>query len=55
MNQFDQSKSKYSTSGVGIGLTNAKILCEALNGNIDLQSEVGVGTRVTFSIEMENC
>ena len=52
VNQIDE---KRNTSGVGIGLTNAKILCEGLNGNIELESKVNKGTRVTFSIEMNNC
>ena len=51
VNRIDE---KRSTSGVGIGLTNAKILCEGLNGNIEVISKVNKGTSVTFSIEMNN-
>lgn len=52
-NQFDKQKSnKTVTSGVGIGLTNAQILCEGLNGSIELKSRVNEGTRVTFTVEM---
>lgn len=51
LNHFGQYKSKdFATSGVGIGLTNAKILCEGLSGNIELTSRVGQGTSVTFTV-----
>ena len=40
-----------STSGIGVGLSNSKILVESMGGTIDLASEVGTGTSVRFSID----
>ena len=37
---------------VWLGLTNAKILSEALKGDLTLSSKVGRGTTVKFNIEM---
>ena len=52
-NAFDlNKKEKNQTSGVGIGLTNAKILCECLGGEINLVSQKNKGTKITFCIEM---
>ena len=36
--------------GVGIGLTNSEILCLHLGGNVTIQSQLNMGTIVTFSI-----
>lgn len=41
-----------ATSGVGIGLTNAKILTEALGGQIKITSKPDHGTDVTFSVDL---
>ena len=40
------------TSGIGIGLTNAKVLTESLGGKIDLDSTYGIGTKVQFTIDL---
>lgn len=42
------------TQGIGNGLTNSKILVEGLFGNIALSSKINMGTKVTFSIKMNN-
>ena len=38
------------TSGIGIGLSTAKMLTEALQGGIHLQSKEKEGTTVAFSV-----
>ena len=52
-NQQDDDTINYvdSTSGIGVGLSNSKILVESMGGTINLQSEVGMGTTVIFSID----
>jgi K+-sensing histidine kinase KdpD len=40
----------FKTKGIGIGLTTAKVLTQALQGGIHLNSQVGLGTEVGFSI-----
>ena len=47
----DDHLARNNNSGVGIGLTNSKILTKAMGGNISILSEVGEGTTVTFSID----
>ena len=42
------------TSGIGLGLTTAKNLANALGGEVYLQSKEGFGTDVTFSIQMRD-
>ena len=39
------------SSGVGIGLSNSKCLVKALNGKISLESKLGNGTIVSYSVE----
>ena len=39
------------SSGIGIGLSNSKCLVKALNGHISLESKLGNGTIVSYSIE----
>ena len=50
---FDRNERK--TGGVGLGLAIVKRIIEGHNGNIQVQSEVGVGTRfiVSFPIQQE--
>ena len=38
-------------SGIGIGLSNSKCLVKALEGQINLESKLGHGTIVSFSVE----
>mgnify|MGYP000952167026 CR=1 FL=1 len=40
------------TSGIGLGLTNSKILCEFLGGSISVWSEVDIGTVVNFETQV---
>jgi len=42
------------TSGIGLGLTTAKKLANAMGGEILLQSKEDVGTDVAFSVQMRN-
>ncbi len=42
--------SRVDFSGTGLGLAIVKKLVEAMGGRIDLKSEVGEGTRLTFSL-----
>lgn len=44
---------KEDRSGVGIGLSNAKILCEAMGGSISLKSVAAQGTIVNFSVDVQ--
>ena len=44
---FEQSEK----SGIGIGLSNSKCLVKALGGQINLESKLGHGTIVSFSVE----
>ena len=44
-----EDKNQLRTSGVGLGLTTAKILTHALQGAISLDSTKELGTKVTFS------
>jgi K+-sensing histidine kinase KdpD len=55
----DKSKALFDTfmpgqvvgaSGIGVGLTTAKNLANALGGEVYLQSMENVGTDVTFSV-----
>ena len=39
------------SSGIGIGLSNSKCLVKSLNGQISLESKLGNGTIVSYSIE----
>ena len=41
---------KFTTNGIGVGLTTARSLIKALNGEIFIKSTIGEGTVVTFSI-----
>lgn len=40
-------------NGVGLGLVIAKQICQEFDGDIILQSEVGVGTNFTFTFKLE--
>ena len=44
------SESYFKTKGIGLGLSTAKVLTQALQGGIHLNSKHGKGTEVGFSI-----
>jgi len=47
---IDKAQGKANAiSGIGIGLTNSKIIAEAMNGEISVESELGEFTKVTFT------
>ncbi len=52
-NRFYQSKSKFNTSGTGIGLTLVKELAELLEGSISVQSVLHVGTSFTLRLPIK--
>ena len=41
------------TNGIGLGLSTAKILVEAQDGTINIESQDGIYTKVTLSIRVE--
>ena len=41
------------TNGIGLGLSTTKILVEAQEGKVEIESENGIYTKVTFSIVVE--
>ena len=43
--------SKLNPTGMGLGLSICKRVCESLNGNISVKSSPGVGSTFVFSIE----
>ena len=48
------SQKSLDSSGIGLGLTTAKNLANALGGEVLLKSKKGQGTDVVFSVQMRN-
>ncbi len=53
-NRFYQVKGKHQASGTGIGLALVKNLTDLHQGEIKVESVVGVGSRFTFSVVADN-
>lgn len=47
---FNKNVGHFKTKGIGIGLSTAKILSNALLGGIHLNSTYGEGTEIGFSV-----
>lgn len=41
-------------NGVGLGLVIAKQICQQFDGDITIESEVGVGTTFTYQFKLES-
>lgn len=50
---FYQAQNPSADAGSGVGLALTKQLVEAMNGTIDVESEVGVGTTFTVSLPLK--
>ena len=49
---YKADKSRMRTTGTGLGLSIARLVCEHMNGTIDVQSSVGQGSTFTFTLEI---
>ncbi|RJX73712.1 response regulator [Vibrio sinensis] len=54
---FEQAESSTTRrfGGTGLGLAIVKQICELMNGQVVLASEVGIGSRFEIFLEMETC
>lgn len=50
---FEREERARYIDGIGLGMVIVKKLVELLNGNIDIQSELGSGTKITITIPFE--
>jgi signal transduction histidine kinase len=50
---FYTTKSSRQTGGLGLGLSIAKNLVEAMNGSLDFESTIGQGTTFTIMLPIE--
>lgn len=41
--------------GTGLGLVLTKKIAKLMNGDIEVESKLGVGSKFTFTVELENC
>jgi two-component system, NtrC family, sensor histidine kinase KinB len=53
-NKFTRLKAASKTQGFGLGLAFCKLAVEAHGGQIDVDSQVGKGTRFSFTIPFES-
>ena len=49
-NFSNSEKGEIGTSGIGLGLSISKELIKAMKGNIEIESDLGKGTEVTFRV-----
>lgn len=43
---------QYNKYGLGLGLSICKKICESMGGGIDVESEIGLGTKFTFYVKL---
>ena len=49
--QIELTKDRFNNIGTGIGLSTVKKLVDKLGGSINVESEIGFGTKFKFSIK----